>query len=767
LAKRPSKKQPLPSKSQLVEYIKQSPDTPSRRDIARAFGIRGPDRAWLRQVLWELEDDGLVIRHRGKRVGAVDRLPPVAVLEVALVDDDGDALCKPVAEEEAAAAGDAIIRLVQKRGRAPDIGDRVLARLQRLDEGEYEAKPIRFLAAKPHAFLGVYEASGNGGAVRSVDRRAKLHYRVTASNRGDAGDGDYVRAEPIAGRHREAKIVERIGGGNDASSFSLLALMAQEIPIEFPDDALAEADKLKPPALGTRTDLRKIPLVTIDGPDARDFDDAVWAEPDGNPKNKGGWHAIVAIADVAHYVKPGSALDRAAQTRGNSVYFPDRVVPMLPEVLSNGLCSLRPNEERACMAAHLWIDTDGRLTGWRFERGLMRSAARLTYDQVQQAQDGKADDTTGPLLDTVIAPLYAVYDTLQKARLTRGTLDLDLPERQVLLGNDGHIRAIVPRARLDSHKLIEELMIAANVAAAETLHKTKLPAMRRIHEPPDAESLEALRQSLQSFGLNLARGAVVRPSVFAGILKKAAGTDYAELVSDLVLRSQMQAYYGPADSGHFGLALRRYCHFTSPIRRYSDILVHRALIDACKLGKDGLGDADIDRFDHIAEHISATERKAAQAERNAMDRYTTAFLAEKIGAQFAARITGVTRYGLFVRLHETGADGLVPMRALPDDWYEHDEVRHCLVGRSTGLTYTLGEPVTVELMDADIATGSMSFTIIDGGKISRKTTAGKGKRRTGKSGIPKTKAKGRKPAGKSKSKSRPSPKAKARRKRSR
>ena len=361
----------------------------------------------------------------------------------------------------------------------------------------------------------------------------------------------------------------------------------------------------------------------------------------------------------------------------------------------------------------------------------MRSAARLTYEQVQRAQDGQPDDRTGPLWQSVIDPLFAVYGALRKARDRRGTLDLDLPERQVLLGENGHVRAIVPRPRYDSHRLIEELMIAANVAAAEVLHAARLPAMRRIHEPPDPEALEALRQSLQSFGLNLVKGSAVRPVVFAGILKQVAGTEHAELVSDLILRSQMQAYYGPADLGHFGLALRRYCHFTSPIRRYSDVLVHRALIDACKLGKDGLSEDDVARFDHTAEHISATERRAAMAERNALDRYTTAFLAERVGSQFSARITGVTRYGLFVRLHETGADGLVPIRSLPDDWYDHDEVRHQLVGRNTGGTYTLGEPVTVELMDADVATGSMSFSLIEGGKPGKPSTGRHGTRKKG------------------------------------
>lgn len=730
MAKRQSKNQPLPSKRQLVEYINESADTPTRRDIARAFGIRGADRAWLRQVLSELEDDGLVIRHKGRRIGAVDRLPPVAVLDVALIDDDGDALCRPVAEKDAAAAGDAIIRLVQKRGRAPAIGDRVLARLKRTEDGDYDARPIRFLAAVPHAFIGVFERDRDGGTVRSADRRAKLHYAVSAANGGDAEDGDYVRAEPVPGRSREARVIERLGNSSDPRTYSLLAVTSRDIPMAFPTEALEEAKRLKKPVLGKRTDLRRIPLITIDGEDARDFDDAVWAERTTGGKNGDGWHIVVAIADVSHYVKPDSALDRSARDRGNSVYFPDRVVPMLPEHLSNDLCSLRPKEDRACLAAHLWIDDDGRLTGWRFERGLMRSAARLTYDQAQRARDGNPDKTTAPLRDDVIAPLYGAYEALHKARRKRGTLDLDLPERRVVLGKDGHISEIVPRMRLDSHRLIEEFMIAANVAAAEALHKAKLPAMRRIHEPPDAEAMESLRQSLRTFDINLAAGSAVRPALFAGILKKAAGTKHSDIVSDLILRSQMQAYYGPADIGHFGLALRRYCHFTSPIRRYADILVHRALIDAGKLGKDGLSDSDADRFDHTAEHISSVERRAAAAERDALDRYTTAFLADRVGAQFAARVSGVTRYGLFVRLHETGADGLIPMRLLPDDWYDHDETRHCLIGRNSGIEFALSDPVTVELVDADVATGSLSFALVDGGKTSQRSRAKRGRAHT-------------------------------------
>ncbi len=690
----------------------------------------------MRTTLKELEDDGQIERKRGKRVGPPGRLPPVAVIEVTHVDDDGDVFCRPTAtNEDGDGDGDTqteeiTIRLRGDRGRpaTAGVGDRVLARLTRIAKNVYDARTIRKLGSGPSEFIGVYEGSGRHGSVRPVDRRIRTVYEVSTRNSENAEDGDYVRAEALGGGHRRAaRVIERLGPGRDPKVFSLVALHSRDIPIDFPADAVTQSEGLKAPPLGKRTDLREVPLITIDGADARDFDDAVWAEPDDGAKNKGGWHAIVAIADVTWYVRPGDPLDRSARDRGNSIYFPDRVVPMLPERLSNGLCSLRPNEERACLAVHLWIDANGKVIRHKFVRGLMRSAARLTYEQVQSAIDGVTDDTTKPILDTVVKPLFGVYAALLKARKSRGTLDLDLPERRIVLDDDGHVSAIVPRARLDSHRLIEELMIAANVAAAETLQKAEIPVPRRIHQEPNSEALEALRQSLDGFGIRLAKGAVVKPALFAGILEQAAGTDFAAMVNDLVLRSQTQAFYGADDEGHFGLALRRYCHFTSPIRRYADVLVHRALVSALKLGDGGLSETDIDRIDETSEHISMTERRAAYAERDTVDRLTTAYLADKVGAQFSARISGVARFGLFVRLDETGADGLVPMRALPSDWYEHDEVGHRLVGEKSGMTYVLGETVTVELAEADVATGSLAFTIIGENGQKTERTTGKGR----------------------------------------
>ncbi|MBX6322852.1 MAG: ribonuclease R, partial [Rhodospirillaceae bacterium] len=534
---------------------------------------------------------------------------------------------------------------------------------------------------------------------------------------GEARPGDGVVAEVTAGGGlglAHARVVERLGPVGDPRTISLVSIAEHGIPMAFPPAALREAEAAGPAPLDGRDDLRGIPLVTIDGVDARDFDDAVWAVPDDDPRNPGGWRLLVAVADVAWYVRPGSALDRSAAERGNSVYFPDRVVPMLPEALSNGWCSLKPGEDRPCLAVWIRIDRDGAKRHHRFVRGLMRSAARLTYEQVQQAADGRPDAVTRPLRDAVIAPLYGAFRALLQARARRGTLDLDVPERQVVLGEDGRVAAIVPRPRLDSHRLIEEFMIAANVAAAEALEHKRAPAMYRIHDAPDPAKVEALREFLDSLGLRLARGQVIKPALFTRILDRAARTPYAAMVNELVLRTQAQAAYSPENIGHFGLALRRYCHFTSPIRRYADLLVHRSLIGAYGLGPDGLTPDQAAALAEIGAAISATERRAMAAERDAVDRYTAAHLADKVGTIFGARVSGVTRFGLFVRLDESGADGLMPIGTLPADFYRHEEHRHALVGQRWGRVYALGEPVQVRLVEAHPVTGSLLFHLVEG-----------------------------------------------------
>lgn len=716
-----SRRAPFPTKDQIVAFIRDNPSRVGKREIARAFHVAGADRIPLKAMLKELEAEGVLVREAGRRLAPPGVLPEIAVIEISGIDRDGEVHARPV-EWEADAPPPAIhVRYARKRGYAPGKGERVLARLRREGDGAYSAEVLRAIENAPARVIGVFERQGDGsGRVRPTDRRNKSEYIVPARDTADAKSGDIVAVMPSATPRMgpiRARVVTRIGHEEDPRTISLIAAHGQSIPIEFPADALAQAQACRPTSLQGRIDLRRIPLVTIDGADARDFDDAVFAEPD--PDHAGGWHLIVAIADVAWYVRPGDALDRSALLRGTSVYFPDRVVPMLPEALSNDLCSLRPREDRACLAAHIWIDAHGRIRRHRFERALMRSAARLTYDQVQGARDGTPDDATGPLMEPVIAPLYGAYQVLAAARDKRGTLDLDMPERKVEIGADGHISRIAPRQRFDSHKLIEEFMIAANVAAAETLEARHTPCMYRVHDRPDPAKVVALADFVAALGFRMAKGQVMTPAQFNRLLDQARGTPHWELINDMILRTQAQAVYSPENIGHFGLGLRRYSHFTSPIRRYADLLVHRGLIRALGLGEGSLPDSADAGFEELGVRISAMERRGMLAEREALDRYVTAFMADHVDAEFRGRITGVTRVGLFITLDETGANGLVPIRNLePRDFYLHDERHQRLVGERTGRLFSLGMRVVVRLAEADTLTGSLLFDLTEGGKDS-------------------------------------------------
>jgi ribonuclease R len=647
-------------------------------------------------------------RHRNGPRG----LPEIGVIEIDTIDIDGELHGRPVVGNRTYKEQ---VTIVPEPGApALGVGERALVRFARGEAG-WEARIIRALDTIPDRIVGIYRLTGNGGRIEPTNRKERREFRVARDDSKDARDGEIVIAALKPGSRfgaSEARVIERVGDSGNPRAFSLIAIHSYDIPTDFPVEAVSLAEAAKPVTLGERDDLRTIPLVTIDGADARDFDDAVWAERD--PESKDGWHAIVAIADVAYYVRPSDALDREAEKRGNSVYFPDRVVPMLPEALSNELCSLKPGVDRACMAVHLWFDDNGHLHRHRFVRGLMRSAARLTYEEVQQAISAKPSDHTAPLLEPVLRPLYGAYAALNRAWRQRGALDLDLPERRIQLDDSGKVLRIEPRERLDSHRLIEEFMVTANVAAAETLDRLHKPCLYRVHDAPDPAKIAALSEFLAEIGIpgvKLAKGQVIRPRHFNDILHKIVDTPYATLVPQLILRSQAQAIYSPTNIGHFGLALRHYAHFTSPIRRYADLTVHRALIDGLKLGEAGANIAEKDLFS-VGEHVSMTERRAAAAERNASDRYISAYLSDRVGAEFAARINGVTRAGLFVTLNDTGADGLIPIRSLPSDYYDHDEKLHRLIGRRFGRSFSLGEAVTVQLAEANIVTGSLRFNLI-------------------------------------------------------
>jgi len=724
---------PVPSREAILEFVRSSPTPVGRREIAKAFDIRGPERTELRRVLKEMADEGLLDFGRSRRVAPPGALPEITVVEVIGTDKDGEALAQPAGWKDEAPPP-AILVVEDRRAGALGPGDRALVRLERRGESRYVARIIRRLTRSAPRVLGIYEVAEDGsGRVRPTDKKAKSDIVVDRRDAADAKPGDLVTVELLPrSRNRlglpAGRVVERFAGIADPRSFSRIAIQEHDIPDVFPPEVVEQAERAKPVTLGKREDLRDIPLVTIDGEDARDFDDAVFATPDDDPANPGGFRLLVAIADVAHYVRPADPLDREALKRGNSVYFPDQVVPMLPEALSNGLCSLRPDEDRACMAVEIVIDAEGRKRRHRFTRGLMRSRARLTYRQVQRAVDGGESEGVP---EGVLAPLYGAYRALKLERERRGALELDIPEKRVILDEAGKVVEIGIRDRLDSHMLIEEFMILANVCAAETLEARRQPCMYRVHEDPDPEKVNALSDVLESLGIKLAKGQVIRPKTFNGVLAKVRGQAAERMVNEMILRSQAQAHYSPANAGHFGLGLARYAHFTSPIRRYSDLLVHRGLIRGLRLGDGGLGPDDDEKFAEWGEHISATERRAAAAERQTVDRYLARHLADRIGGQFTGRINGVTRFGLFITLDETGADGLVPIRSLPDDYYDHDEARHSLTGRFHGLVYRLGDPVEVRLVEADPVSGALSLEILSGGSQEAPERSGRIRRRSG------------------------------------
>ncbi len=717
----------LPSRDQLLAYIAENPGRVGKREIARAFGVKGgPERAALNNLIRELKDEGVIGRAAGKRLQVAGDLPAELLVEVTQLDDEGQAIAEPVMWHADGAAPKITLKPMHGRHTypAPGIGQRAIVNLRKLPDGSYDGRVRRIMDKDAEQIVGVFRKTPQGDRIQPTDRRLAKEYHAQIEPGITVEDGDLVLAEPLSAKRFgpiPARIVRRIGKWGDTDAISLVAIATHGIPTKFPDAVIAEAEQAVPVTeLGKRKDLRAIPLITVDDIDARDFDDGVFAEP--TDEHGAAWHAIVAIADVAHYVRPGSELDRNGFQRGNSCYFPDRVVPMLPERLSNDLCSLRPGEDRACMAAHLWIGKTGKLQKWQFVRGLMRSAARLTYDEVQAHQDGNPCDKTSALAPDVIENLYGVYHALRQARLERGALDIDKPERKVRIGEDGKIAEITLRQRHDSHKMIEELMIAANVASANQLAERNMPVMYRIHDQPTPEKAHNLREYLQGIGLSLRKSPQLRPADFAQILKSVVDTDNKDAVNEAVLRSQSQAQYAPGNIGHFGLGLVNYCHFTSPIRRYADVLVHRALIRSLRLGPGGLPEDADAGFDKMGVHLSATERRAMKAERDAMDRYLSEYLAERLGTEEAGKIVGVGRFGVFVRLDSVQADGLLPARRLPGGPFRHHEDRHELEGH--GVVYRLGDPVVVSLVEADPVSATVGFDLVEGGVAQRGARGG-------------------------------------------
>jgi ribonuclease R len=724
----------LPSREEVVAFITHAQGKVGKREIAQRFGIKGNDRIWLKQILKDLEIDGIVDR-RGKTVHKAGQLPPVVLADITKRDRDGELIAVPTEWDEEEHGSIPTIIIVSPRKPRPGmpvagVGDRALLRVDPLKPGDihrYSGRVTKIIAKKQAQVLGLYRAMPEGGGrLVPVDKKARdQELQIRPGDEGEAQDGDLVSVSVVKhGRFGlpTAKVKERLGTIKSEKAVSLIAIYAHNIPNEFQKAVLDEAEKAQPVSVDGREDWRHLPLVTIDPPDAKDHDDAVHAVLDEDPSNAGGYILTVAIADVAAYIRPGSAMDREAQERGNSVYFPDRVVPMLPERISNDLCSLRPREDRPALAVRMVIGPDGRKIRHSFHRILMRSAEKLSYGQAQAAIDGRPDDVTGPILDSILKPLWAGYDLVRRARDIREPLFLDLPERKIMLNPDGTVDRVFVPERLEAHKLIEEFMILANVAAAESLEKAESDLIYRVHDEPSLEKMRALSEVLASIGLKLPTQGALKPELFNRILRSVEDTEHQLFINEVVLRSQSQAEYSAENYGHFGLNLRRYAHFTSPIRRYADLIVHRALITALKLGKDGLPpDTTRAELIEISAKISAAERRAMAAERETIDRLIAHFLADRIGATFDGQISGVTKAGLFVKLKETGADGFVPAATIGDDYYRYDERTHSMRGDDTGETYRLGDKVEVKLVEAAPVAGALRFEILTKGRFTGRT----------------------------------------------
>nr|WP_316045099.1 ribonuclease R [Bosea sp. BH3] len=742
---------PEPSRQAILDFIEEERAggrEVGRREIAKAFGLDQGGKIWLKRLLRELEAEGETGSDGSVRpVHPRNALPPVLLSEIKRRDREGDLIAQPLEwdDEQGAAPQILIERQRALRSRktaaapAPGVGDQVLLKLTRLRGVEgfaYSGRVLKVMGKGKAAVLGIFRALPDGsGRLVPIDKKAQgREALIPKGSTGEAQDGDLVsvslRRESRFGPP-EAQVRERLGSIKSERAVSLIAIHAHGIPHEFPPAALKEAAEAPLASVKGREDWRELPLITIDPADAKDHDDAVHAAPDENPDNPGGFVVTVAIADVAGYVQTGSALDREALERGNSVYFPDRVVPMLPERISNDLCSLRENEDRPALAVRLVLKADGSKKGHSFHRVLMRSAAKLSYQQAQSAIDGSPDEKTGPIRESILMPLWAAYGVAARARDQRQPLELDLPERKLILKPDGAVERVTVPERLAAHRLIEEFMILANVAAAETLEKAGSLLIYRCHDEPSLEKMRALGEVLASIGIKLPKDGVLRPVLFNRILAMIKGSENETLINEVVLRTQAQAEYVAENYGHFGLNLRRYAHFTSPIRRYADLVVHRALIATQKFGEDGLPkNTTLEALREVATRISAAERRAMAAERETTDRLIAHFLADQIGSSFDGRIGGVHRAGLFVKLDGTGADGFIPASTLGGDYYRYDEAAHALIGERTGESWRLGDKVHVKLVEAAPVAGALRFELLSAGRQVA-TTSRSSKRRGG------------------------------------
>ena len=691
---------PIPSRELILELLESKKAPLSFEEIADELGVTDPvDLEALRRRLRAMERDGQLLRNRQGRYCLINRRDLISGRVIA--HPDGFGFLKP---DE----GGEDLFLSPREMRQVFHGDRVVACVTGVDRrGRREGGVVEILERAHERVVGRLFVERGVAYVVPDNKRITHDILIPEEYLDGASPGQIVVAEiveqPSKRRQPIGRIVEVLGEHMAPGMEIEVAIRAFDIPHEWPPEVLEESAGFGPEVPEAdkrgRVDLRKLPLVTIDGEDARDFDDAVYCQP--TPK---GWRLIVAIADVSHYVKPDSALDREALNRGNSVYFPQRVIPMLPEILSNELCSLVPDEDRLCMVCEMLVNREGRVIRSRFYEGVMRSHARLTYTQVAAMlvdRDPAVRARYRRLLPH-LEELYAVYQALRQARERRGAMDFETEEYRIVFGEGRKIERLERVVRTDAHRLIEECMIAANAAAARFLDRRKIPYLRRIHEGPDSEKVAEVRQFLAELGLQLPGGPKPEPGDFMAVLRQAQGRPDYHLIQTVLLRTMPPAVYSPEKKGHFGLALDAYTHFTSPIRRYPDLLTHRAIRHALRGGRPEEFFYSEPQLQAIGEHCSMTERRADEASWDVIAWLKCEYMRDKVGEAFEGVISAVTSFGFFVELKDIFVEGLVHISTLGQDFYHFDPLRHCLVGERTHVTYRIGDVVRVRVARVDL-----------------------------------------------------------------
>ena len=701
---------PIPSREAIIDCLSERGELLTADVLAGELGLSDPrDLEALANRLAAMLRDGQLLQNRRGGYGVAKKLDliPGSILANA----EGFGFLRPDAGGDDIYLSPAEMRKVLH-------GDRVLASVVGLDRrGRKQGAIAEVLERRASRLVGRVVVENGIVVVVPDDRRLHQDVLIAPGKERGARSGQIVVAEitqpPTAQRGPIGEIVSVLGERLVPSLIVEMAIASHGLPHDWPQDALREAAQVEPHVADDeivgRVDLRKLPLVTIDGEDARDFDDAVFAEP-----TKEGFRLVVAIADVSHYVRPGTALDYEAVKRATSVYFPGFVVPMLPETLSNGICSLNPKVERLCMVCDMIVGHDGEVARSKFYGAVMRSHARLTYTRVWQALGEKQADVRTELADVLphLEHLHQLYRILAKARQRRGAIDFDSREVKFRLDKAGDVVQLGAEARNDAHRLIEECMIAANVEAAKFLDQRKIPALYRDHAPPPEAKYEDLLEFLREFHLKLPPAAQVKPKDFSGLLKKIRDRVDAGLIESVLLRSQSLAVYSAKNSGHFGLALDAYAHFTSPIRRYPDLLVHRAIRYALAHGKPSEYTYSASEMASLATHCSNNERRADEAERDVDERYKCAWMEKHVGSEFDGVVSGVTSFGLFVELSESQVSGLVHITQLPNDYYHFDPVRHLLSGERRGLKFRLGDAVRVQVLRASLEDRKIDFRLV-------------------------------------------------------